>query len=495
MQRLTGLDATFLYMETPHMHMHVASTCVFDPTDVPGGYSFDRVRAMVENRLPLVPPFRRRLVEVPFALHHPLWIEDPDFDLDYHLRRACLPSPGSHRELAGFAADVIGRPLDRSRPLWEMYVVEGLEGGLVAVVTKTHHAAIDGVSGEELTVNLLDLQPEPLVVPPPDPPWQPDRIPTDFELVGWALYSLSRQPVAAAKAMRRTIATALSLRRRNRLPGAVPPPAPFSAPRTSLNTSITPHRRFAFAEVSLDDVKMVKNALGGTVNDVVLAVCAGALRRYLSERGEEPESSLVAMVPISVRAKGERGTLGNQVTAMLVSLATSIDDPVERLHAISRGVTGAKEQEKAIGADTLTNWAEFAAPAVAARAARLVSNMRVFDRVRPLFNVVVSNVPGPNVRLYSVGARMVAIYPMGPVAEGVGLNITVMSYMGSMYFGLVAGREAVPEVDAISRHIAEALEELKKPADRAMSGRNRPSGAARQRTRGSGTSRGTTGRS
>jgi WS/DGAT/MGAT family acyltransferase len=450
---------------------------------------------MVENRLPLVPPFRRRLVEVPFALHHPLWIEDPDFDLDYHLRRACLPSPGSHRELAGFAADVIGRPLDRSRPLWEMYVVEGLEGGLVAVVTKTHHAAIDGVSGEELTVNLLDLQPEPLVVPPPDPPWQPDRIPTDFELVGWALYSLSRQPVAAAKAMRRTIATALSLRRRNRLPGAVPPPAPFSAPRTSLNTSITPHRRFAFAEVSLDDVKMVKNALGGTVNDVVLAVCAGALRRYLSERGEEPESSLVAMVPISVRAKGERGTLGNQVTAMLVSLATSIDDPVERLHAISRGVTGAKEQEKAIGADTLTNWAEFAAPAVAARAARLVSNMRVFDRVRPLFNVVVSNVPGPNVRLYSVGARMVAIYPMGPVAEGVGLNITVMSYMGSMYFGLVAGREAVPEVDAISRHIAEALEELKKPADRAMSGRNRPSGAARQRTRGSGTSRGTTGRS
>ncbi|HWC40048.1 MAG TPA: wax ester/triacylglycerol synthase family O-acyltransferase, partial [Acidimicrobiales bacterium] len=387
------------------------------------------------------------------------------------------------------------RPLDRSRPLWEMYVVEGLEGGLVAVVTKTHHAAIDGVSGEELTVNLLDLQPEPVVVPDPDPPWEPDRIPSDFELVGWALYSLSRQPLAAAKAVRRTVTTALNLRHRNRLPGAVPPPAPFSAPRTSLNTSITPHRRFAFTEVSLDDVKMVKNALGGTVNDVVLAVCAGALRRYLSERGEEPESSLVAMVPISVRAQGERGTLGNQVTAMLVSLATSIDDPVERLHAISRGVTDAKEQEKAIGAETLTNWAEFAAPAVAARAARLVSNMRVFDRVRPLFNVVISNVPGPNVRLYSVGARMVAIYPMGPVAEGVGLNITVMSYMGSMYFGLVAGREAVPEVDAISRYIGEALDELRKPADRAMSGRNRPSGAPRRRTKESGASRRTTGRS
>ena len=480
MQRLSGLDATFLYMETSHMHMHVASTCVFDPTDVPGGYSFDRVRAMVENRLPLVPPFRRRLVQVPFALHHPLWIEDPDFDLDYHLRRACLPSPGGPRELADFAADFMGRPLDRTRPLWEMYVVEGLEGGLVSVVTKTHHAAIDGVSGEELTVNLLDLQPEPVVVPPPDPPWHPDKVPTDFELVGWALFSLSRQPLAAAKALRRTITTALNLRRRNRPPGAAPPPAPFSAPRTSFNTSITPHRRFAFAEVSLDDVKMVKNALGGTVNDVVLAVCSGALRRYLSERGEEPESSLVAMVPMSVRAEGDRGSLGNQVTAMLVSLATSIDDPVERLRAISSGVTLAKDQEKAIGAETLTNWAEFAAPALAARAARLVSNMRVFDRVRPLFNVVISNVPGPNVPLYSVGARMVAIYPMGPVAEGVGLNITVMSYMGAMYFGLVAGREAVPAVDAISRYIVDALEELKKPADRAMAAVNRSARAPRR---------------
>ena len=248
-----------------------------------------------------------------------------------------------------------------------------------------------------------------------------------------------------------------------------------------MNTSITPHRRFAFAEVSLDDVKMVKNALGGTVNDVVLAVCAGALRRYLSEKGEEPESSLVAMVPISVRTKGERGSMGNQVTAMLVSLATSIDDPVERLHAISRGVTLAKDQEKAIGVDTLTNWAEFAAPAVAARAARLVSNMRVFDRVRPLFNVVISNVPGPNVPLYSVGARMVAIYPMGPVAEGVGLNITVMSYMGSMYFGFVAGREAVPGVDTISRHVVDALEELKKSADRAMVSADRPPRASRRR--------------
>src|SRR3954469_2158990 len=301
MRRLTGLDATFLYMETPSNHMHVASTAVFDPSTVPGGYSFEAVKALVENRLPLLPPFRWRLVEVPFGLHHPIWIEDPDFDLDYHIRRAALPSPGGDAELREFAADVFSRPLDRSRPLWEMYVVEGLEGGLIASVTTTHHAAIDGASGMELTVNLLDMQPEPTVVPPQDPPWQPDRIPSDFELVTHAMASLARQPLAAVKAARRTTEMALNLRRRNRRPDVQPPPPPFAAPRTSLNTSITGHRRFGTAQVSLDDIKMIKNALGGTVNDVVLAVCAGALRRYFDERGEVPDGPLIGMVPVSVR--------------------------------------------------------------------------------------------------------------------------------------------------------------------------------------------------
>src|SRR5206468_4376992 len=211
MRRLTGLDATFLYMETPSNHMHVASTAVFDPSTVPEGYSFEKVKELVENRLPLLPPFRWRLVEVPFGLHHPIWIEDPDFDLDYHIRRAALPSPGGDAELREFAADVFSRPLDRSRPLWEMYLVEGLEGGMIATVTKTHHAAIDGVSGAELTVNLLDLQPEPAPVTAPDT-WQPDRIPTDLELVGYAASSLIRQPIALAKAVRRTAEMAVTLR-------------------------------------------------------------------------------------------------------------------------------------------------------------------------------------------------------------------------------------------------------------------------------------------
>ena len=464
MQRLTGLDATFLYLETAHNHMHVASTAVFDPSTVPGGYSFEKVRALVEERLPLLPPFRRRLVEIPFQIHHPLWIEDPDFDLDYHLRRAALPAPGGVAELAEFAESVMGRQLDRSRPLWEMYVVEGLEGGMIATVAKMHHAAIDGVSGAELTVNLLDLQPEPTPVTEPDT-WQPDRVPTDVELVGFAMSSLARQPLSAVKSARRTAEMLLNLRRRNRQPGVNPPPAPFSAPRTSLNTSITPHRRFAYTQVPLDDVKMVKNALGGTVNDVVLALCSGALRQYLADNDEHPDKSLVAMVPISVRTEDEQGAMGNRVSSMLVSLASDVADPVERLRAITEGTKSAKEQERAIGADVLSNWAEFAAPAVAARAARLYSSMRIADRHAPFFNVTISNVPGPNFPLYSAGSRMVAMYPMAPIFDGAGLNITVMSYMGNLNFGLVACRETVPRVWDIAHYLGDALEELKKAAD------------------------------
>ncbi len=482
MQRLTGLDATFLYLETPTTHMHVASTAVFDPTDVPEGYSFERVKEMVANRLPLLPPFRRRLVEIPFALHHPLWIEDPDFDINYHVRRAALPAPGGAVELAEFAAEVMSRPLHRNRPLWEMYIVEGLEGGYIATVTKTHHAAIDGVSGAELTANLLDLSPETMELDPADNTWQADRIPSDAELVGFALQSLSRQPLAAAKAVRRTAEAALNLRRRNREPNTAPPPAPFSAPNTSINTAISPHRKFAFTQLSLDDVKNVKNALGGTVNDIVLAMCAGALRRYFDEKGEELDGALVGMIPISVRAEDEQGAMGNRVSSMLVSLASDIDDPIERLATIRNATKNAKEQDKAIGADTLTNWAEFAAPAIAARAARLYSNMKMADRHRPLFNVTISNVPGPPFPLYSAGARMVAMYPMGPIMDGGALNMTVMSYMGTMNFGLVACAETIPNVESVARYLDDSLDELMKLAN-AQTAPEKPKAAKKAATK------------
>jgi len=457
------MDATFLYMETPSSHMHVASTIILDPSTAPEGYSFEKAKALVEERLSLLPPFRRRLVEVPFGLHHPIWIEDPDFDIDYHVRRAALPSPGSRRELEAFAGDVFGRPLDRTRPLWEMYIVEGLEDGNIAVVTKTHHAAIDGVSGAELTVNLLDLTPEPAPTPPSD--WKPDRVPTDLEMVGYALSSLARQPLAALKALRRTAEMALTLRRRNRQPNVNPPPAPFQAPKTFFNCSLTAHRSFVTAEVSLDDIKTIKNALGGTVNDVVLAICAGALRLWLLDHGSLPDEDLVGMVPISVRTEDEKGAMGNRVSGMFVRLVTTLDDPIQRLQAIRESTQDAKEQEKAISAEALTNWTEFAAPAIAARAARLAQSLRVWDRLaRPVFNVVISNVPGPNFPLYSAGAKMIGLWPMGPIMDGAGLNITVMSYMGSVNFGLIACREVSDDLDALGRYITDAAAELLKLA-------------------------------
>lgn len=461
MKRLSGLDASFLYLETPSAHMHVASALVFDPAGAPGGWSFERVKATVRDRLALVAPFRQRLVEVPFGLYHPLWVEDPGFDLDVHLRRAALPSPGGVAELADYAGDFVGRPLDRSRPLWEMHVVEGLEGGLVCVLTKVHHAAVDGTSGAGATAALLDAQPEPTAVAPA--PWSPDRVPTEADMVSYALQALSRQPQAAARAARRALDAFLAVRPHDREAGAAAP-APFGAPRTSFNLALTPNRRVAFASVPLDDVKAVKMALGGTVNDVVLALCSGALRSYLAERGEKPDSSLVAMVPVSARAAGEAATPGNRLSAMLVALATDEPDPASRLAAVREATAAAKARLGALGADALAEWAELAAPALVEHAARLYSRTKVADRHRPVFNVVVSNVAGPDVPLYLAGARLVAFYPLGPVAEGVGLNVTVVSYAGTVHFGVVACREAVPDAWALARHLDDAAKDLKKAA-------------------------------
>ncbi len=478
MQRLSGLDAMFFYLETPSSHMHVTGVYVMEPGDQ--DTSFENIRAMVAERLPLAAPFRRRLVEVPFKLSHPLWVEDPDFDLDYHVRRAALPAPGGTKELEDFVAQVVGLPLDRERPLWEMYIVEGLEGGRVATVTKMHHAAIDGVSGAEIAATWLDLEarpPERLIADP----WRPEPIPSDVELMAFAMASLVGHPMKAVKTARRVVESALHVTERNRTSGIEPPPAPFAAPKTTLNQAITPHRRVAFAERPLDDFKAIKNHFGCTVNDVVLAACASALRRYLIEVGDLPDEPLVAMVPMSVRTDADKGLHGNRVSAMLASLATEIEDPVDRLKAISEGMRSAKEQEQLIGAATLTDWTEFTFPALVGRASRLLSSMRVFDRVRPVFNVTISNVPGPPFPLFLAGGRLVGFYPLGPVAEGVGLNMTVMSYCGMVYFGLNACRETVPRIAELPRMIEEGLDELlavARPPRRRRSSGGAPSSAA-----------------
>lgn len=457
MQRLSGLDAMFFYLETPSAHMHVAGVYELDPGDEAIG--FEKVRAMVAERLPLAAAFRRRLVEVPFKLTHPLWVEDPDFDLDYHVRRAALPSPGGRGELEEFVAQVVGLPLDRRRPLWEMYIVEGLAGGRIAVVTKMHHAAIDGISGAEIAATWLDLEarpPERLIADP----WRPEPIPNDVELLAFAMATLVGHPLRAARSASRIVESALHLTEHNRRAEHEPPPSPFAAPKTSFNQALTPHRRVAFAHRSLEDFKAVKNHFGCKVNDVVLAACAGALRRYLLEGGELPENPLVAMVPLSVRTEEEEGTHGNKVSGMLTSLATHLAAPAERLAAISGGMAAAKEQQRLIGATTLTDWTEFTFPALIGRASRLVSSTRVFDRVRPAFNVTISNVPGPPFPLFLAGGRMVSFYPLGPLAEGVGLNITVLSYCGVVYFGLNACREIVPSLGQLAAMLDEAMDEL-----------------------------------
>jgi len=459
-KRLSGLDAGFLYLETSTSFMHVASLIVLDPSTSPVTWDHQRVRQLFEQRLDQVPPFRRRLVEVPLGLHHPLWVEDPDFNLDWHLRHIELPAPGGRAELTRLVADLVAIPLDRTRPLWESWVIEGLADGMCGLLTKVHHSAIDGASGEELMVALLDITPDMEPKPGPETPWEPERVPTDTEMLGYGLWSLAQQPALAVRTIRNTVEVALQLRDRY-MPAENPNlPLPLTAPRTSFNHTLTPRRSLGLETVALSRVKAVKNAAGCTVNDVVLALCAGALRQWMDDNDEHVDQPLLAMVPVSVRSTDEQGEQGNKVSSAFASLATTIDDPVERLAAIHESMSTAKEAQELIGADALQNWAEFAAPAVAAQAARVYTSLHLADRHRPLFNVVISNVPGPPFPLYVAGARVVATNPIGPIFDGAGLNITVMSYEDRLDFGLLACPDLVDDVQALADAVAAALDDL-----------------------------------
>lgn len=460
MERLSGMDASFLYLETPKMHMHVAMVAVLDPTDMPGGYSFEAIVQLIEARLHLVPPFRRRLVNVPFRLHHPLWIEDPDFDIIHHVRRVSLPAPGTMHELGRMAGRIASTPLDRSRPLWEAWVIEGLEDGRFAVLVKVHHAAVDGTSGAGLLVHLFDTSPKGRRVKPPEEV-PPEQIPSELELVAHAARSRLKQPPRIARLARKTADAVQRVVARRRNPEATNGGTPLTAPRTHFNAAVTARRSAGFARVDLAGVKAIKNATGSKVNDVVLAICAGALRRYLDGRGELPADPLVAVVPISVRPKSElAGQANNKVSAMFTSLATDIDEPLERLKAIHEVTVGAKDEHNAVGADMLMNWAEFAAPTTFNLASRFYTWMRLADFHRPIYNLVISNVPGPPFPIYLAGARLVAAYPLGPVLEGAGLNITVMSYRGQVDFGFMVDAELVPDVEQLAEAVEPAYREL-----------------------------------
>ncbi len=457
MERLSGLDASFLYFETPHVHMHVTMLAVLDPRGAPGGYSFAKVVDLIASRLHLLPPFRKLLVRTPLDLHHPLWVEDPDFDVARHVRRARCPAPGGQHQLAAICGHLNATPLDRSRPLWEVWVIEGLADGRFACMTKVHHCAVDGASGAELMVHLFSLERE-IPAAAPSPPPLPERIPGRLEMVRMAYAERIRQPRAIVPLARRTAGAVANIVRRRRDPGAVRGATPLTAPRTRFNGAIGAERSVAFARVSLASAKAIRKAFGVTLNDVVLALCASALRSYLSDLHELPGRPLVAVCPISVRSGAGRSS--NHFSAMFTALATDVANPVDRLRAIQNVTRGAKEEHNAIGADLLQNWAEFAAPTTFSLAARFYTRMKLADRHRPIHNLVISNVPGPQFPLYLAGAELVAAYPMGPVFEGAGLNITVLSYLGWIDFGFNAATSAVPDVWDLADCVAPAVDEL-----------------------------------
>ena len=466
MERLTGMDAAFFHMETPDMHMHVMGTIIVDPSTMPGGYSFDTIKRTVASRIHLIPPFRRRLVEVPFRLGHPVWIEDGDFDLDAHIHRAALPAPHSLKELAEMVADLASRPLDHNRPLWDMWVIEGLEGGHIALSTKIHHSAIDGVTGADLMVHLFDLTPEVAEVEPPEEGPVEQR-PSDFALVMDAARVSLRQPLGMVrqlnKATRGLVAAVQGQRRRPE--GSPPATLPFTAPRTPFNGAITGHRSIAYGTASLEDMKFIKSTFGTTVNDVVLAVCTMLLRHWLIDHDALPDKPLVASVPVSVHGQNPDAAGVNQVSAMMVSLPVTSADPVEQLMAIREDTKNAKEVHNALGADTLTGLAEYAPPRILNRVIRMYSGMDLANHHRPVHNLVISNIPGPPIPLYCAGARVLATYPMGPILEGAGLNLTVLSNMGNVDFGAIACREMVPDLWAVADGFADGVVRLKKAAE------------------------------
>jgi len=444
MDRLSGLDASFLYLESNQQLMHVCGLILLDQSTIPGGYSFESMKAELDRRVRPVPMFHRKLKFVPGGIDHPVWVEDHNFDIDVHVHRAALPTPGGEAELSEFCAHLAGIPLDRSRPLWEMWIIEGLASGQIAVFSKMHHASVDGVSGSNMISHLCSLEADAPPIAAGQTPRQSMRVPSDAELVARGVGATLTKPIQFVKMLAPTANILTTTIGRAREGTAMA--APLTAPRTSFNGNITGHRAVAYVDISLQRIKDIKNRVeGATVNDVVLAVSGGALRRYLEDRGELPEGSLLASVPVSVRGKSDKAG-ANQVSSLFTKLRTDLADPRERITEIAASNVNAKEHHQAIPADTLQDWAQFAAPRTFALGVRAVSSLRLADRGPVIHNLVISNVPGPPVPVYFMGARIDALYPLGPVFHGAGLNVTVMSSNGVMHVGVIACRESMPRV-------------------------------------------------
>lgn len=469
MEQLTGQDASFLYTETPKTPMHIGGIMIYDPSTVDGGKQrFKDILGFIEERLHLAKTFRQKLVEVPFNLDHPYWIGDKDFDLEYHVRHIRLPEPGDWRQLCIQAARLHSRPLDLTKPLWEFTIIEGLDAipglpkGSYAMVSKIHHACIDGVSGADITEVLHSVDIEPEVPPAPDEPWKGEAAPNPLELMTRAQISNMTQPMKFAEMMAR----------------AVPAMGRFqeglwnkkyevnaTVPKTRFGGRVTAHRVFEGRNFDLQEIRTMKNAVpDATVNDVIVTICGGALRKYFAAHDEQPEDSLIAMAPISVRPAGDKHALGNQVAAMTIKIGNEIADPLERLAAVHDNAAEQKAMTNAVGAKLMTDLSQFVPSTTAAMAARLYTELGLSDSMAPPFNCVITNVPGPQFPLYSAGAKLVTQFGLGPLFDGMGIFFPVFSYNGQITLSVNSCREMMPDPEFFGQCLQDSYDELKSAA-------------------------------
>jgi len=469
LDRLSSTDASFLHQEGPDSHMHIGGVLIFEGPPPPFEEFLDHIR----SRLHLVPRYRQTLATPPLETGRPVWVDDPSFNIEYHVRHAALPAPGTEEQLFRLAARIASQQLDRSKPLWENWLVEGLQGNRFALISKTHHALVDGVSGVDLATVLFDTEPNPPRAPTELEPWQPGPVPSGAELVLAGARGVARTATGmvgrALSGVTRPGASVARLRDAAEGIGEIVWAGLNPAPETPLNVEIGPHRRYAVVRQRLDDYKQVKNELGGTVNDVVLTVVSGALARWLRSRGVRTEGlEMRALVPVSVRTHTDRGRLGNKLTAMRGPIPVYIRDPVARLRFVKKAMDGLKESKQAVGAATLVAVNNLAPPTILAQASRLNFSTR-------LFNLIVTNIPGPQIPLYVLGHQLEDLFPIAFLPQNHALAIAIMSYNGRIEYGLLGDYDALPDIDVIAAGIDEALAELLDTArGRASSGNGGP---------------------